>query len=63
MAAQTDLVHSQEPGSPIHDKELGEAVHSELLLDLSQEDREFLENFGDEHRKKVMWKVRPLCGV
>lgn len=44
--------------APPSDKEKA-AFHTEITDDLTAEDRTFLDNFTEEQRKKVLWKV---CG-
>ena len=41
------------------DKEAGGSIHVEVIADLSEDDRRFLDGFTDEQRKKVLWKVGP----
>ncbi|CAG7925649.1 unnamed protein product [Penicillium olsonii] len=39
------------------DKEAGGSIHVEIIADLSEDDRRFLNGFTDEQRKKVLWKL------
>lgn len=55
--ANSELGPRQEPPSPTQDKELDETIHSETLGEISAEDREFLNSFTEEKRKKVLWKA------
>lgn len=46
-----------QPPSSIPDQEKETAIHEETSHDLTPEDREFLDNFTDAQRKKVLRKV------
>lgn len=41
----------------IREKDAEAVAHIEGYENVSQEDAEFLHNFGDERRKKLLWKV------
>lgn len=43
--------------SSFRGKEGDDAIHHEMVAELSEADRAFLDGFTEEQRKKVMWKV------